>query len=453
MIDGVPLTDNRSPSFSPEIPADDVQSLSIYTANFPAEYGRKMGGVVEMETRKDSRPGWHGEAAATGGSNTTAAGHGLLQDVVGEKYIGIQRRWRGDGLVREPRGPAELHEPAVPRQTGKFHSRRDLTDRDRIEITVRHEQSVFEVPNERVKQAAGPRQDRNNKETMSIFSFQHIFSPDVLGEFHAMVRQDSDAFWSNPLSTPIIAFQNRGFKEGYLKGTVAVHHGRQEWKAGAESDFTPLHEGFSDTITDFSQFDKEPRARLTSSHGGTIMNRLPLSRTTSVWVHGASMPACGGTITSSCSTRMPSAHGLELPVIGKPPTWSCIFRTTGFFRLRRLRIFCSLALPKWQASIRNFCACRCSRRTATTTRPVSPRTFSANSSWTRLYRRYLTNYADDDLLLNTSVSFPIAFRKAEIYGRKGSWTFHVGRLHGIRELFLPSGVCEFSRHGRALSRG
>jgi hypothetical protein len=35
------------------------------------------------------------------------------------------------------------------------------------------------------------------------------------------------------------------------------------------------------------------------------------------------------------------------------------------------------------------------------------------------FRRYVNNYADDDLLLNTSVSFPIAFRKAEIYGAEG----------------------------------
>ncbi len=34
----------------PEIEADDVQSLSIYTAGIPAEYGRKMGGVVEVNT-------------------------------------------------------------------------------------------------------------------------------------------------------------------------------------------------------------------------------------------------------------------------------------------------------------------------------------------------------------------------------------------------------------------
>ena len=50
VVDGIPLTDNRSPSFGPEIGADDVDSLSIYTAGFPAEYGRKMGGVVEVNT-------------------------------------------------------------------------------------------------------------------------------------------------------------------------------------------------------------------------------------------------------------------------------------------------------------------------------------------------------------------------------------------------------------------
>ena len=43
VVDGIPLTDNRSPSFGPEIEADDVQSMSIYTAGIPAEYGRKMG--------------------------------------------------------------------------------------------------------------------------------------------------------------------------------------------------------------------------------------------------------------------------------------------------------------------------------------------------------------------------------------------------------------------------
>src|SRR3984957_12601968 len=43
VVDGVPLTDNRSPSFGPELDANDVDSLNVYTAGIPAEYGRKMG--------------------------------------------------------------------------------------------------------------------------------------------------------------------------------------------------------------------------------------------------------------------------------------------------------------------------------------------------------------------------------------------------------------------------
>ena len=69
VVDGIPLTDNRSPSFGPEIEADDVQSMSIYTAGIPAEYGRKMGGVVEVNTLQDSatrisRASWCSPAAA-----------------------------------------------------------------------------------------------------------------------------------------------------------------------------------------------------------------------------------------------------------------------------------------------------------------------------------------------------------------------------------------------------
>jgi len=79
VVDGIPLTDNRSPSFGPEIEADDVQSMSIYTAGIPAEYGRKMGGVVEMATTKDPGLGLHGEAVLAGGSFDTADGYLLTQ--------------------------------------------------------------------------------------------------------------------------------------------------------------------------------------------------------------------------------------------------------------------------------------------------------------------------------------------------------------------------------------
>src|ERR1700675_4179814 len=53
IFDGLPLTQNRSPAFAPEFDADDVESMRVLTATFPAEYGRKLGGVVEVTTVKD----------------------------------------------------------------------------------------------------------------------------------------------------------------------------------------------------------------------------------------------------------------------------------------------------------------------------------------------------------------------------------------------------------------
>ena len=42
--------------------------MSIYTAGIPAEYGRKMGGVIEVNTLQDSQAGFHGQAVLSGGS-------------------------------------------------------------------------------------------------------------------------------------------------------------------------------------------------------------------------------------------------------------------------------------------------------------------------------------------------------------------------------------------------
>jgi hypothetical protein len=48
------------------------------------------------------------------------------------------------------------------------------------------------------------------------------------------------------------------------------------------------------------------------------------------------------------------------------------------------------------------------------------------------YRRYSSNYADDDQLLSTAVAFPIAFRKAIIYGAEGKLEIpHWGRFSGF----------------------
>ena len=60
VVDGVPMDDNRSPAFAPELPDAEIEAVSVITGAFPAEYGRKLGGVVDVSTNRELRAGAHG---------------------------------------------------------------------------------------------------------------------------------------------------------------------------------------------------------------------------------------------------------------------------------------------------------------------------------------------------------------------------------------------------------
>src|SRR2546426_6729724 len=74
VVDGLPLTQNRSPAFAPSFDAGEVESLRVLTASFPGEYGRKLGGIVEVTTKKEVQAGWHGGVDAGGGRFFTVKG-------------------------------------------------------------------------------------------------------------------------------------------------------------------------------------------------------------------------------------------------------------------------------------------------------------------------------------------------------------------------------------------
>src|SRR5262249_21855578 len=90
-------------------------------------------------------------------------------------------------------------------------------------------------------------------------SYQRVFSANVLGDVRGMIRTLGAGLASNVLSTPIIASQDRGFREGYVKGTIAAHAGVHEWKAGIDAALGTIREGFAYQITNRQQFDRDTR--------------------------------------------------------------------------------------------------------------------------------------------------------------------------------------------------
>ena len=229
VVDGIPLTDNRSPSFGPEIEADDVESISIYTAGIPAEYGRKMGGVVEVNTLQDSQPGFHGQAVLSGGSFGSASAFGKGQYVWGKNTLGGNASGSMTKRYLNPVVPQNFSNTGTA-EDFSLNYERDLTASDRIRFIVRHELAGYDISNEMVQQTAGQRQNADNFETMGTASYEHIFSPSAIGNLRGMVRDNFNDFYSNPESTPIIVFQHNRFRECYFKASATIDHGRNEWK-------------------------------------------------------------------------------------------------------------------------------------------------------------------------------------------------------------------------------
>jgi outer membrane cobalamin receptor len=419
VVDGIPLMDNRSPSFGPEIEADDVQSMSIYTANFPAEYGRKMGGVVEVNTARDAREGLHGQVVLSGGSFDTAGAFALGQYLWGKNTLAVSARCDMTGRYLNPVVPQNFTNRGT---TGDFAAsyERDLTDRDRVSLSLRHAFSRFQLPNEQIQEAAGQTQNADNFETMGTASYQHIFSSSVVADLRGMVRDNSNDLFSNPLATPIIAVQNNYFREGYFKGSISIHRGRHEWKAGVESDATFLHERFSDAINDFTRFD--PGIPTSFEFAGTkpdleqsafVQDQIRLGKWTVSaglrWDHYQLLVN-----QNAFSPRLGLAHYFPKFDLVLHASYDRIFQTPS---AENILISSSpevvslndnvLRLPV-QPSHGNYYEVGLSKGF------FGQLKFDAN-----VFDRRVNNFADDDQLLSTAVSFPIAFDKAHIYGAEG----------------------------------
>src|SRR6266852_6068445 len=254
VVDGLPLTQNRSPAFAPSFDAGEVESLRVLAASFPEEYGRKLGGIVEVTTKKDAQAGWHGWFDAGGGSFSTVNGAaGISYAREAERFSAGGEGFHTDRYLDPPVLAYYTNRGNAAGFSGSYE--RDFSRNDRLRLSVSHNVVRFLVPNELVQQQAGQRQDIANAETSGQIYFQHTISPNLFLSLSGSVRDSSATLASNPSATPVIVSQDRGYREGYARADLAGHHGHHDWKTGVDSIFSPVHEALRYAITDATQFD------------------------------------------------------------------------------------------------------------------------------------------------------------------------------------------------------
>jgi outer membrane receptor protein involved in Fe transport len=266
-----------------------------------------------------------------------------------------------------------------------------------------------------------------------------------------MAREVSAGLWSNAQSTPIVVSQDRGFRELYVKATVSAHAGAHELKAGADFSGGPVRERLDYRITDRTRFDDgTPEAfsfaekRISREESLFVQDQIRAG----AWTVNAGLRwdryrlALGD---SAISPRLAAAWNWAAADLVLRAAYDRAFQTPS---IENLLIASSdsleraggdvLRLPV-PASRGHFFEAGLSKSLA--------RQLRIDAS---LFTRRMTDVADDDLLLNTGVSFPIAFHRAEINGaeikielprwKNVSGSLGYSHLHGVGQLPITGGL-------------
>jgi hypothetical protein len=421
IVNGFPVQDNRSPAFAPNIEADDVQSLKIYTSGIPAEFGQKVGGVIEVTTDRNASPGFHGIAVAQGGSFDTLGGYLSAQYATGKTTASVSAEsFLTDRYLDPPVVANYTNHASNASFTGAIE--RDLNDADRLRISFSRRVGHFQVPDEGLQQEAGQREDRGSRESSGQVSYQHVFSPAILGAVRGLVRDTEADLWSNAMATPIAPHQSRGLREGYANASLAGHYGRNEWKMGGDFRYAALHEDFGyhiaayqvngfrvfdpDTPADFrfqgQAPDREQSAyvqdlmrfgKLTVS-AGVRFDRYSLLVNKTAW-----SPRVG--VSWSIASTGTVLHASYDRIFGTPPYENILLSASQQARdLNNAGLYLPLRPSRGNYYEGGF------------TQALAKR-LRLDASY---FLRDIHNAQDDNLLENTGVSFPIAFQRARIRG-------------------------------------
>lgn len=428
VVDGLPVLNNRSPAFSPSDDLDDVQSVRVYTSGIPPEFGRKIGGVVETTTDRNPARGLHGTVILGGGSFDTEDAYLGASYFDGRNVFGLSMdAARTDRFLDSPVPANFTNSATLAGIKGSFE--RDLDPKDRLRLSVDFNRAGFEVPNELVQEQMLQRQDRSNREISGQVSYQHTFSANVLGTVQGRVRDDEADLNSNASSWPMDVFQDRGFREGYVSATLAAGFHHHEFKAGADSIYSFVHEQFSYQITATELclngtcqplFDPSTPPNFFFYQTGDDREQAFFVQDNA---HFGNLNLSGGIRFDHYSVRVTdSAWSPRFGFAWFVPKLGVVFRGSydrafGTPAIENLLLSTSAEARTLDGEVAQL-PVRPSRANyyelGATKELLHLARVSAN-----VFQRDTRNFADDDPLLDTGVSFPIALSSARIYGAEG----------------------------------
>src|SRR5215813_3769976 len=257
-IDGIPVTDTIADTFAASPDPRTFRSVEISTANIPAEYGNKVAGVIAVTSKSGLELANEGSVTMSGGSFETVEGSVEMGGHTKKFGYFISSAFGASHRFLDPPAIENFHNEGSGL---KFFTKLDYTPNpsDLFRLNLFANAQGFDVPNLPDQEAEGQNQRRNTNDNMQSFSWQHIFSPNLVGYLAGYHRYNSADLKSNDETGPVWAEQSRHHSNYGLLGSLSYHKSRHTIKGGFEFTWFPVTESFTFAITDLDELlEKEP---------------------------------------------------------------------------------------------------------------------------------------------------------------------------------------------------
>src|ERR1051325_2927217 len=252
-LDSQPISDQQSKFFSTQIPVNIIESMEVITGATPAEYGDKTSLIINATTRSglnQKKP--TGNFNALYGTFGTTHEDGALAwgNSKGGNFLAFNFERSGRFL--------DAPEFTVLNDRGTAINLFDRIDygpntQDTFHLNLFLARNRFDTPNEIDQQALGQAQ-RQAVHTINLApAWVHIFSPTTVLSINPYYRLDTVQYFAspNPFSDQPLTFgESRRLNNVGLKADLSYVKGKHNAKFGVQISHTFLTEGFNFGITD-----------------------------------------------------------------------------------------------------------------------------------------------------------------------------------------------------------
>ncbi len=450
VVDGVPITDNMSAIFSTSVDARTLRTVEVLTGGIPAEFGDKLGGVINVNTRSGLEGPTQGGVSVSGGSFST--GEVAADFATHTKTIGFLTNLSSSTSQRflDPPIIDNFHNFG---RTGKAFFRLDYQPdpNNSIRGVFSFGGSNFQVPNRFRQESLGQDQKQRLRDNSQNVSFQHIFSPNSVAQISLFHRQSNSKLISNPVASPVVAQQDRTLQNYGGIGSLALTRGVHNIKLGSQVTITPLDEHFS-------FYPTVPFPALEDESGNVFPNPVNAFNVTNPFVFNGSRT--GHTASAYVQDRFTIKSNLTLDLGVRFDRYKLLITEHAFSP----RLGLAYYIPKTKTTLRasynrlfqpppaeNLLLASSAEAAAispisvlqgaTTLQPLLPdkqHSFEAGaqqllSQYLRLnltvYQKRIENFSDKDQFFETGVIFPISISSGRVTGEE--MRLETTEIHGF----------------------